>query len=119
MSVPNDALSSIRQPLLGELADESVDLGFECGREHPARTFPRDLGQRVLNRSRLTEPDDAGIFLHGVSLLLEVLAGFNTRHDTPPSQPASPEFDHSSSSSEYMRSTRASFGRGNLTLPTP
>jgi hypothetical protein len=54
VSVPNDALAAIRQPLLGELADEGVDLGFECAREHPACIFPRDLRQRVLNRSRLT-----------------------------------------------------------------
>ena len=117
--MPHDALSAIRQPLLGELLDERPDLGFERGREHTTRPFTGNLSERVLDRSRLTKRDDAGIFLHGVSLLLEVLAGLITRHDTPPSQLASPSFGHSSSSSEYMRSTRASFGRGNLTLPTP
>jgi len=53
--VPNDALSTVRQPFLGELADKGLDLGFERGGEHPARTFPGDLGQRVLDRSRLTK----------------------------------------------------------------
>jgi hypothetical protein len=96
VSVPNDALSTVRQPFLGELADKGLDLGFERGGEHPARTFPGDLGQRVLDRSRPTKLDDAGILLHGVSLLLEVLAGFDTRHDTSPSQLASPKFGHSS-----------------------
>jgi len=32
----------------------------------------------------------------GVSFLLEVLAGFSTRHDTPPPQTASPRFAYSS-----------------------
>ncbi|WP_291345235.1 hypothetical protein, partial [Acidiphilium sp. 20-67-58] len=31
----------------------------------------------------------------GVSLLREVLAGLDTRHDTPPSQTSSPIFSHS------------------------
>jgi hypothetical protein len=104
VSVPNDALPAVRQSLLGELADEGLYLGFERAREHPARTFPGDLGERVLDRSQLTELDDAGIFLHGVSLLLEVLAGFDTRHDTPPSQLASPKFSHSSPSNSADRS---------------
>ncbi|MEC5414537.1 hypothetical protein, partial [Aurantimonas sp. C2-4-R8] len=39
---------------------------------------------------------DRGIVFHGVSLLREVLAGFSTRHDTPPSQAPSPIFSHSS-----------------------
>jgi transposase-like protein len=39
---------------------------------------------------------DRGIVVHGVSLRWEVLAGFDTRHDTPPSQAASPIFRHSS-----------------------
>ncbi|MEC5414896.1 hypothetical protein, partial [Aurantimonas sp. C2-4-R8] len=39
---------------------------------------------------------DRGIVFHGVSLLREVLAGFRTRHDTPPSQAPSPIFSHSS-----------------------
>ena len=73
--VPNHALPAIRQPLLGELAEKGLDLGFERGREHPARTFPGDLGERVLDGTRLAQRDDAGIVLHGVSLLLEVLAG--------------------------------------------
>ena len=44
MSVPNDALAAIQQSLLGELTDEGLYLGFERRREHPPRTFPRDLG---------------------------------------------------------------------------
>ena len=73
--VPNHALPTIRKPLLGEPVEEGLDLGFERGHEHPARTFPGNLGERVLDRTRLAQRDDAGIVLHGVSLLLEVLAG--------------------------------------------
>ena len=36
------------------------------------------------------------LFVIGVSFLLEVLAGFDTRHDTPPSQTPSPISRHSS-----------------------
>ena len=45
---------------------------------------------------RLTKLGDGGIFFHGVSLHLAVLAGFSTCHDTPPSQLTSPKFGHSS-----------------------
>jgi hypothetical protein len=62
--VPNDALPTIRKPLLGEPVEKGLDLGFERGHEHPARTFPGDLGERVLDRTRLAQRDDAGIFLH-------------------------------------------------------
>ena len=47
--MPNHALPAVGQPLLGELADEGLDLGLERGREHPARTLPGDLGERVLD----------------------------------------------------------------------
>ena len=90
------ALPAVRQPLSGDLVEKHPDLRLERRGEHPSRTFPRDLGERVFDGFRLTEPDDAGIVLHGVSLLLEVLAGFDTRHDTPPHQLASPKFGHSS-----------------------
>src|SRR4051794_27097961 len=48
---------------------------LERRREHPARTFPGDLGERVLDRTRLAQQDDAGIVLHGVPLVLEVVGG--------------------------------------------
>ena len=94
--MPHDALATVSKLLSPEFFKEHPDLGLERAREHPARTFTRDLGERVVDGFRLAQPDDAGIFGHGVSLLLEVLAGFSTRHDTPPSHPASPNFGHSS-----------------------
>ena len=98
--VPHDALTAIGEPFAGEPVEERPDLGLKRAREHPARAFPCDLGERVVDRFRLAQLDDAGIFRHGVSLLLEVLAGFSTRHDTPPSHLASPSFGHSYSGSE-------------------
>src|SRR6056297_1813021 len=78
------------------LRDEDVGFGPQCGRQHPARPVTRDLGQRIIHRFRLTQSDDVVIVLHGVSFLLEVLAGLITRHDTPPSQTPSPISRHSS-----------------------
>jgi hypothetical protein len=93
--VPNDAPPAIRQPLLGEPVEECLDLGFERAHEHSARTFPSNLGERVLDRTWLAQRDDAGIFFHGVSLL-GGSGRLDTRHDTPPPQLASPKFGHSS-----------------------
>ena len=89
-------LPAIRQSLFGELLDENRDLSFHGGCQHAPSPFSGDLGQWILNRFRLPERYDTGIVLHGVSLLLEVLAGLVSRHDTPPSQIASPNFGHSS-----------------------
>jgi hypothetical protein len=59
IAVAHDALPSVRQPLLGELSEEDLDLGLKGCREHPARA--------------LSGADETGRdnFLHGVSLLLE------------------------------------------------
>jgi hypothetical protein len=62
--VPNDALPAIRKPLFGEPVEEGLDLHLERGREHPARAFPGDPGERVLDRTRLAQRDDADIVLH-------------------------------------------------------
>ncbi|WP_217808392.1 hypothetical protein, partial [Palleronia marisminoris] len=48
------------------------------------------------DRSGLVKRGDRDIVFQGVSLLREVLAGFDTRHDTPPSQAPSPKISHSS-----------------------
>ena len=93
----NNPLAAVRQDLFGVLRDKGVGLGPQRGSQHPACPVASDLGQRVLNRFRLTKGDDVCSLLHGVSFLLEVLAGFDTRHDTPPSQTPSPISPHSSS----------------------
>ena len=94
------ALPAVRQPLFGKLFEENRDLGFHGRGQHAPSPFSGDLGQWVFDRFRLAERDDAAIVLHGVSLPLEVLAGLVTRHDTPPSQIASPNFGHSSNGFE-------------------
>jgi hypothetical protein len=94
--MPHNPLPAIRQDAFGMLRDEGVGFGAECCGQHPARSVTGDLGQRIVNRFRLTQGDDVCIVLHGVSFLLEVLAGFITRHDTPPSQISSPRFTHNS-----------------------
>ena len=92
----NNPLATIRQGLFGILRDEGVGLGPQRGSQHSARPVARNLGQRIIHRFRLTKGDDVCSLLHGVSFLLEVLAGFDTSHDTPPSQTPSPISRHSS-----------------------
>ncbi len=46
----------------------------------------------------------------GVSLLREVLAGLDTRHDTPPSQTSSPIFSHSPMKHLGWRTLRGTVG---------
>jgi hypothetical protein len=89
------------------LRDEGVRLGPQRGSQHSACPVSRDRGQRVIHRFRLTKGDDVCSLLHGVSFLLEVLAGFDTRHDTPPSQTPSPRFPHSSPTSPIASQTGA------------
>jgi hypothetical protein len=102
--MPHDPLAAVRQGLFGMLRDEGIGLGPQRRRQHAARALTRDLGQRILHGSGLVKRGDRGIVVHGVSLLREVLAGFSTRHDTPPSQAASPIFEHSSAGTEHLAS---------------
>ena len=103
-AVADNALPPVGQVLLVKLRNEARRLGLQRHHQHLARTLEGDLGQRVAYRSRLVKRGDRGIVLHGVSLLREILAGFDTRHDTPPSQAPSPIFSHSSEVSSRSRS---------------
>jgi len=94
--MPDDTLPAVGQKLVGKLGDETRSFRFQGSSEHLAGTLAGDLGQRVKDGSGLAERGDRGIFGQGVSFLLEVLAGLDTRHDTPPSQAPSPIFSHSS-----------------------
>ncbi|SEF42638.1 hypothetical protein SAMN05421751_101203 [Jhaorihella thermophila] len=96
MAVPHNTLEAVRQDLFGMARNESVGLDPQRSRQLPSRPVPGNLGQRVILKFRLTQGDDVCIVLYGVSFLLEVLAGFSTRHDTPPSQTPSPISGHSS-----------------------
>ncbi|MGX9432818.1 hypothetical protein, partial [Bradyrhizobium sp. LeoA1S1] len=49
------------------------------------RTSAQKIGQWIVDLVGLTERDNVASLVHGVSLSLrEVLAGFDTRLDTPP-----------------------------------
>jgi len=91
----DDALTAIGQKIIIELGDKVCSLGLPRGGQHLACTLTGNLGQRVKDRTRPVKQADRGIVVHGVLLLREVLAGFDTRHDTPPSQASSPIFSHS------------------------
>lgn len=62
--MPDDTLPAIRQDLFGMLRDEGISLCPKCSGQHPARPVPGNLGQRIVNRSRLTQGDDVAIFRH-------------------------------------------------------
>ncbi len=94
--MPDNPPAAVRQDLFSILGNEGVGLRPQRGSQHAARPIAGDLGQRVIDSFRLTKGDDVCSLLHGVSFLLEVLAGLITRHDTPPSQTPSPSFTHSS-----------------------
>jgi len=95
-SMANNALTPVRQSLLGKPRDETRSLRLERRGQNLARAFAGDLSERVDDRSGLGKRGDRGVACHGVSLLREVLAGFSTRHDTPPFQAPSAIFGHSS-----------------------
>jgi hypothetical protein len=97
MAVPHQTLAPIRQ-LQGAHAGE-IGLGLDLDglREQLARTGAQDLGQGIVNRIRLTQADNVGSLIHGVSLFSKRF--WQARH--PPRyaaflRPASPTFRHSS-----------------------
>ncbi|WP_375262577.1 hypothetical protein [Palleronia sp.] len=72
----------------------------------------RLVAPKTAEQQAMAERGDRGIVFHGVSLLREVLAGFDTRHDTPPSQAASPIFRYSSCGGNVKLGTEAHPGHG-------
>ncbi|SNT76541.1 ABC transporter transmembrane region [Paracoccus seriniphilus] len=55
VTMPHNPLTAVRQNLSGMLRNEGVSLGPQRSRQHPARPVTGDLGQRVINRFRLTQ----------------------------------------------------------------
>lgn len=92
----NDALSAVRQKLLGKLCVELGSLRLQRRSKHLARA----LRAISVSESGIVPSWRGGVIVvssdTGVSFLLEVPAGFDTRHDTLPSQALSPIFSHSS-----------------------
>jgi hypothetical protein len=69
MAVTNDAVASVRQFQVLPHGDEGVGFRDQRLRQHAAGAFTSKLGQRIVDRIRLTERDDSAISRHGVSLV--------------------------------------------------
>jgi hypothetical protein len=74
VAVPHGALASVRRRLVREPGDEHLRFGAQRFGAHAPRTLTGDLGHEIITRIELTERDDGGHLLAGVSLLREVLA---------------------------------------------
>ena len=87
-SMPHNPLSAIFQMFSRKTGDKPISFHFQRFRQHPASTFPGKLCQSVRYRSRLAKRQDRCIVLHRriapCQVLGQVLAGFNTHHNTPP-----------------------------------
>lgn len=77
-SVPDNALAAIWQAFLIKLGNKTRRFCLQGRSQHPAHTATGNLGERVDDRAGLVNLADRGIFFHGVSLLREGLAGFDT-----------------------------------------
>ena len=90
--MPHNPLSAILQMFSRKTGDKPISFRFQRFPQHPASTFPGKLCQSVRYRSRLAKRQDRCIVLHRRiapcqvlgQVLGQVLAGFNTRHNTPP-----------------------------------
>ena len=82
--MPHNPLSAILQLFIGKTGDKRISFRFQRFRQHPVSTFPGELRQRVRYRFRLAKRQDRCIVLHRRIAPCEGLAGFNTRHNTPP-----------------------------------
>ena len=67
--MPDNPLAAVRQHVIGEAGNEGIGLCLQRFRQHASRPFTGDLGQRIVDRIRVTKRDHGRIFLHGVSLL--------------------------------------------------
>src|SRR4051794_38920034 len=98
MTVADEAGTPIRQPEILHGCEEALGLHLDRLSEQAAGPDPQHLGQGIVDRVRLTEPDDGGRAFHGVSLSLRGSGrlGHPPRYAafTPPS---SPNLPHSSS----------------------
>ena len=84
MTVPNQAVTPIRQLHALHRGQERVRFCFDGLRQKAAGALAQNRRQRILDLVGLTERNNSAIAHRGVSLLLEVQAGFITRLDTPP-----------------------------------
>jgi hypothetical protein len=85
MAVPHDAVTTVGQSQVLPPGDEGVGFRDQYLGQHSAGTFTRNFAQGIIDSFKLTERDDSGISLHGVSLLSGGSGRLDTRLDTPPS----------------------------------
>ena len=74
MSVPDNALTPVRQLEIGMPGEERRELRLDRLLDQPFRAAPQNFGQRIVNLIWLTERDNS-ILVHGVTLLREARAG--------------------------------------------
>src|SRR3954453_14772217 len=94
MTVADEAGTPIRQPEILHGCEEDLGLHLDRLSEQAAGPDPQHLGQGIVDRVRLTEPDDVGRAFHGVSPSLRGSGrlGPPPRYaaSTPPSSPNLP-----------------------------
>jgi hypothetical protein len=85
MAMTHDAVAAIWQFQILPHGDKAISFGDQHLSQHAAGAFTRKFAQRIVDRLRLTEPDNSAISRHGVSLLSGGSGRLDTRLDTLPS----------------------------------
>ena len=67
--MPHKAITPIRQLQPSHAGQEDLGLEFNRLCEKPPGAGPQDIRQGIVDLVGLTKPDDAGICVHGVSLV--------------------------------------------------
>jgi hypothetical protein len=84
MAVPNQAITPVRQLQLPHPGQEGLGLQLDRLREKPSCAGPQHIRQGILDRVGLTQADNVGRRVHGVSLSSRGSGRLDTRLDTPP-----------------------------------
>ena len=76
--MPNDPGPAVGEPLVLHRRQKRLGLRFNRLRKQTAGAIAQNRGQRIVDLIGVVKGNDGGICRHGVSLLLEVLAGLIT-----------------------------------------
>jgi hypothetical protein len=74
--MPNEPRPPIAELPIGHQRQKGRGLCLDRLRQQTARARAQDHGQRIIDLLGLPETDNGAILVHGVSLRLEVLAGW-------------------------------------------
>jgi hypothetical protein len=85
MAMPDQALASIRQLEIAPTGEKGLRLDLDGLSQELAGAGSQNLRQGIVNRIGLTQADDVGSLVHGVSLSRRGSGRLVTRLDTPPS----------------------------------